>query len=355
MTTITRHVRIDGSGVAALTLTKILSGHEGHVLWLDTPRPGSGPTLLLTPTTLSLLEDVFGLGASLLRHGHELSGQRVTWGNALQTVRPVRSLAIDSGLFSRLLWDATAAPHIRIGCRPASPCAWRAEARAPSTDIPAGIPADILTAGRRRGLQTRVELVGEPEDVVTVETLPSGVLVLIPLGHGAATLQAVTPNPNEPGTESLSKLLRESRLVVDRIGAVGASVTGFSCAPALSRDLGQPSHIALDEAAVALDPLCADATGQAVRAGILAAAVIRTAGEKAAEGEAALEHYHQRLTGAFAAHLEACIAFYERGPDTAAWTGELGQMRDALAALQARSAEARPPQFRLEGYQLVRA
>jgi hypothetical protein len=94
---------------------------------------------------------------------------------------------------------------------------------------------------------------------------------------------------------------------------------------------------------MALDPICGDGSGHAVREAILAAAVLR--GDATVE---MLEHYQARLRIAFERHVSLCRSYYVSGRAGPWWDREIAEL-DRMRA-------APPPswKFRLDGLDLVR-
>jgi hypothetical protein len=70
---------------------------------------------------------------------------------------------------------------------------------------------------------------------------------------------------------------------------------------------------------MSFDPICGDGTGNAIREGILAAAVVRSSDDPAA----LRDHYSARLTAGFRRHLELCRQYYRTGGNGPWWRAEL--------------------------------
>jgi len=78
-------------------------------------------------------------------------------------------------------------------------------------------------------------------------------------------------------------------------------------APSLLHPATGTDWLAVGDAALAVDPLCGDGVGYAVRSALLAVAAIE--GEDAGQ-PGCLAHYRGRLRRAFVAHLNACHEYY---------------------------------------------
>jgi flavin-dependent dehydrogenase len=155
-----------------------------------------------------------------------------------------------------------------------------------------------------------------------IESLDEGWLFLIPSGEGAAWLLAVG---SEPGA-----LLAESRIVGAEIDSVGEAGGDFAAYPRIADPLcGAAGWLACGSAAMGFDPLCGDGSGNAVREGILAAAVVRAALEGGAVDDLML-HYETRLLSGFHRHLQQCYPFYAKGHTGEWWRGELEQLVEGM-------------------------
>ncbi len=104
--------------------------------------------------------------------------------------------------------------------------------------------------------------------------------------------------------------------------------------------------LACGSAAMALDPLCGDGSGHAVREAILATAVIRAGAEPAM-----LEHYQARLRLAFERHLSLCRSYYSSGNSGPWWEAELAHLDRGLEWSRAHAATKW--RYRLDGFDLL--
>jgi hypothetical protein len=97
---------------------------------------------------------------------------------------------------------------------------------------------------------------------------------------------------------------------------------------------------------VGFDPICGDGTGNAVREGILAAAVVRAAGDP----DDLRAHYTARIVAGFRRHLELCREYYRTGGTGAWWRHELEALDRGIAWCGV------DPEFhyRLNGFELER-
>jgi flavin-dependent dehydrogenase len=172
-----------------------------------------------------------------------------------------------------------------------------------------------------------------------IESRPQGWLFLTPAEHGYGWLLAVGDLGRDP--------LAGSRLLGSMVQRVTAHSGAFPVSPRLVVPLCGPGWLACGTAAMAFDPICGDGTALALRAAILAAAVVRAAlaGEPA---PALLDHYASRLNAAFDRHLVLCRQFYSDG-----FGGEWWERQAASLELEFRP-EPRAT-YRLQDFGLRRA
>jgi hypothetical protein len=181
-----------------------------------------------------------------------------------------------------------------------------------------------------------------------VEATASGWLFLLPCGAGRAWLLGVG--------EALGVLLEQSRLVVSQVGGLRPVTSRFETAPRILETLAGEDWLACGSGAIAFDPICGDGTAQAVREGILAAAVItglREAGLHSKEGRALISHYQSMLIAAMRRHLQISLPFYRNGGKSAWWQEQAEAVAQGYDWCTARLAAMPEPRFMLRGTRLV--
>jgi hypothetical protein len=280
------------------------------------------PAILLNEATQQLIADIFGVRFDGLP---AIEKRVVAWGANPVTV-PHRAVVISE--------EALAERLRPVRMTDVAPAEWTVVARRP---LPG--PSVDHAFGTRLATAVRVTLRND-EPASWIESLPAGWLFLIPTGW----LLAVG--------RSAEDLLAQSRLVAAQVGDVLAGGGTFPAHPRISTPPCGAGWLGCGTAALAFDPICGDGTGYAIREGILAAAVIRTA----ARGEAVeglLAHYANRVTAGFRRHLELCREFYRSGGDGLWWRAELAALergvewcRNELGAEEFR--------YRLNGFELER-
>jgi hypothetical protein len=356
-------VQVLGSGAAALAAARVLAYHGigARVTWHPMQ---SGPHLLLNRLTLRLLQDLFGCEAALLRQGSPIRGRLVSWERSSGTPDPVAEpgIAISANRLRRILIDVLRSgdtkDHVHVmeaedrGLN--ADTIWTVDARGRG----AGGPGTVMAIGERVAICGSVKLSTEADPSFSaVEAIEHGWLFLLPRGGGRATLQAVVPQRPECGFRSLGMLLAGSRLIGRLVVSLDHETCVLPCAPQFRQELARPAWLGAGEAALCLDPLCGDGTGQALRSGLLAGAVIRAV-EQGEPQDACLAHYQHRLCRSMLAHLKATIAFYEIAPSPGVWYREIEMANQALYRLALGErvlGQARTPRYRLEGFSLARA
>lgn len=360
-------VEIGGAGLAELTCARLLVG-RGHRVRLPPP-PGPDTAgerpLLLTGPALELLDSLWGPG--LLDDAWEVSHRQVRWGGGHRPgshsppgswTGPTWPSACGNG------WRSTAWTHegrIRRWVRPAG---WWRPARtghaAPSTGrdaaargerpgSPAGprVPSRALSSspsaperasGCRRLLAGTAPLrPGADERTAVLGTAETGWAHLTPLGRGAALVQAMVPGPAGDPVALLARLAAETGLGAllrhpPRSAAAIPAAPLLHPAPATPPAADAPGRLLVGAGAIRYDPLSGTGTAQALRTGILAAAVIDAAARGTAAPGALCAHYTARLRAAYADHQRSCVRLYGSAFPGPAWSDELDAARAASAA-----------------------
>ncbi|MGR4878469.1 hypothetical protein ACIPUC_03405 [Streptomyces sp. LARHCF249] len=308
-------VAVAGSGLAELTCARLLAG-RGHRFRLP-PEPAApaGPRpLLLNKPTLDLLDSLWGAG--LLDGTWELGHRHVAWGS-----RPVERFPQPA----RVVDGTVLAARMRERLGPGHP-----DGEEPSWTVTTAAPdAAHRQCGRRELLAGTARLrPGGDERTARLATTALGWVHLTPLGAGACLAQAMVPGPAADPAALLARLLDQAGLLPVLLRPPRTAVA-VPAAPRLHRAPALPpapggtgGSLTVGAGALRCDPLSGTGTAQALRTGILAAAVIdaAAAGTPAA---ALCAHYAARLHTAFQEHLRSCAQLYSAAFPDPAWQDEL--------------------------------
>jgi hypothetical protein len=330
-------VVVRGSGVAASCCTHLLGAAGLGVRAERTDRQGV-PALMVSARTQRLLCDVFQNDD--LFHGlPRVEARIVAWGAGSERRRFEHSAVVVSEL--ELLQRLNADTRHTLSAGPGS----RGEE---GWTIIASRPRSAYTGQHSFGSRTAsvfaVDLREQMEaSACWIESLACGWLFLLPASSGRGWLLSVG--------DTHQSLLSDSHLIAPQIGGVIRTVGEFPAYPVLNEPLCGPQWLACGNAALAFDPLCGDGTGNAAREAILAAAIIRAAVRGEPE-ERLLAHYRARLIAGFARHLRLCSEFYSAGRGGPWWDAELELIRQGIEYCNREIAQAPPPGFRLEGFEL---
>jgi hypothetical protein len=104
---------------------------------------------------------------------------------------------------------------------------------------------------------------------------------------------------------------------------------GVPCGPRLRWPLSGRGWFACGTSAMAVDPICGDGVGYAVRGAVWLCALL-TSG---ACVEEVASDYGTRLALAFRSHLASCLELYTAAPFADAWDGELRDTTRGIAAV----------------------
>jgi 2-polyprenyl-6-methoxyphenol hydroxylase-like FAD-dependent oxidoreductase len=346
------HVMIAGGGPAACAAVLALRRRGVAVRLVDTAdRPS--PPLVLNEAAVELLVDLSG-GAAWLDQAHQLRRRVVRWGDepARTVLEPAISLPgamlrqrlmeiarRQLGGTDRIEYDADARQMNESWSLYAAPGA------APSATT-------VERFGRRVMLFTEVPLArGADPTTCWMEGCRGAWVFLAPLAARRAVLQAALPQqPSGDPADALAAVVATTRDVARLIEGCDGDVQVHPTAPTLYRPLGGPRWLAIGHAAMSLDPVCGDGTAQALRSGLLAAAIV-VASRHGRAPDDLIEHYHRRVMRTFAAHLDACARIYDRTIFVAGWEDEIAMARHGANALARQSLA--PLTFRLDEGSLV--
>ncbi len=321
-------VDVRGDGIAAYCCVHLLrqAGIETRLMRSERPRV---PALLLSPPALHLLREIFARPDLLA--GRAPIRKRVVQWDCTQPVFEMEHLGVvtsEQELLSGLLPDDDAAltdegnPDWLVHC--ASP-------------LPEGVTHNRL--GSRMATAWKVELQGEDASYTCVmESLAAGWLFLLPADARNGWLLSVGDDVG----------LSHSRVVATRVARLAEASPQFPAHPRIANRLTGQNWLACGSAAMAFDPICGDGTALALRAAILASAVIRAVA-KGGDRAALLEHYEARVHAGFGRHVELCRDYYRRGFGGAWWDRELAALDGGLAY----NSTAQPFRYRLLGFDLA--
>jgi len=325
-------VLIRGEGVAAACCAHLLR-KAGIAVRIEAATRPTVPALLVSEPALALMRDVFERPDLLA--GHPRVRRRiVAWGDGAPTALPHGGVAVS---------EAALLDGLRASDAPEVP------AHADFVIHAAGAPpqgAERHRFGSRTASSAQVRL-HDPADIDAcwIESVADGWLFLVPGQHDIAWLLAVGG--------SCPDLLARSRLIGPRVQLVAASARGFDSSPRIVAPTSGEDWLVCGATAIGFDPICGDGTAQAVRAAILAAAVvtgIAEGGDKAA----LLRHYDLALTASLRRHLMLCTDFYRSGGDGAWWRAALDELKAGHDWCTERLAHAGDPAYELSGFRLRR-
>jgi len=239
---------------------------------------------------------------------------------------PAPSVAIDASELARRL-----AASLRLA--PASgddvsDAAWIVDARSisPQTTGPAS-PMHAFGRRHARVAQAMLRAASRP-DTCVIETVRDGWVFLLPAGAGGASLQFVSipsitpiPAPNEA--------VAATRTIRKAIDSIGAWSDPMPCMPRIRLSPARPGRIAIGEAALGFDPISGDGVGHALRGTVLAATLLHGIANGTPIAEC-LDGYAYTLRRAMTHHLKTCLGLYAYTPD---WCDELSAMASGVALL----------------------
>jgi 2-polyprenyl-6-methoxyphenol hydroxylase-like FAD-dependent oxidoreductase len=321
-------VIINGNGIAACCAAVLLSRAGFRIIANPPPRP-SAPVLMLSHQTQHLLSDVFQQD-NLFAGGIPICHRTVLWGDAQNPVTmPHTGLVMAESVLLDRLWKSVEVHNQTNTTNTWALIAFRS------------LPPEVSQHefGSRSASTYKVELAAAA--TCWVESVSTGWLFLIPSAENHGSLIAVGAD--------LASLLDESRLVKHQIKAICEPTGSFPASPRIATPLGGPAWIACGTSAVAFDPIAGEGAGNALREGILAAAVISASRTNPAID--LLNHYSNRILSGFLRHLRDCCRFYDSCPGPW-WQQELQSLKQGVQWAQDELNASPPPLFRLTGFEL---
>ncbi len=329
------HVHIRGDGLAAWCTARLLS-RSGFRVTVERPGRRNPRLILVGDPTQALLAELAG-DPSPFANAARIRKRLVAWGPNAATQEFEHSAAIvdEQSLLDRL-WA-------RTSYEPSDePAEWTIFGASPA-------PGEEHRFGSRTANVAEVDLAGRRE-ACWIESFEQGWMFLIAGDSPTGYLISVGARPEIFLTSSRS-IAKEVAAVGPAVGPAVRPMEGEVPAyPRLTSPMGGPDWLACGSAAMALDPLCGDGSGHAIREAILAAAVLRAIAKGSSPSDL-LHHYESRLGAAFERHLKICEGFYSTGGAGEWWKSELDLLRRGLEF----SRERAPQEwhFRLEGFDLL--
>lgn len=327
-------ITVEGGGAAA-GLARATFARAGCAVAAAPGSGGRAPLLVtLNEPTLFLFADLFGAAASrsLLSSGMPLSRRVVAWSGGAPLRGPARLLLVP---LARVAAVAAQAATSRPGDAP--PMVVTCRGRAYNSGGPVGprfafvwndVPAKPIDAGAGWTVAAR-----------------GGWAFTAATGAGHSMVQAVVPEDDEARAAAVAVVALSIATV--RHGFAPGRPADFrgDASPRLGAALAGRAF-ALGDEHLALDPLCGDGIGHALRAAVLLAALARA--RLFASGTGA-SIYERRMRAAFVAHLRNCETYYAHIAEAAAWRPAVREMRSRRRLEEAILASTDSPAYRLDG------
>jgi hypothetical protein len=296
------------------------------------------PPLVLNEGSIALLEGLCGR-SQLFANAQQVRRRIVCWGEEPPTAVLEPAVVISATLFRAALLTI-AKTQLNVSCRAErAPLATLGPGRSEEGWTLCATAAAAPSGSRFERFGARVMLLAEvalsdaaDADSCWIETGAEGWVFLAPLGPRRAVLQAALPEaPGGDPAALLAEIAGSTPHIAPLIAEFESAVHVHKIAPAVRHPLVGDSWLALGSTAMALDPICGDGTGHALRGGLLAAAVV-TAAEEGGDRTALVGHFERRLLRSFGAHLAACARFYRPGIFGPRWRCEIARAEAAAAA-----------------------
>jgi flavin-dependent dehydrogenase len=185
-----------------------------------------------------------------------------------------------------------------------------------------------------------------------IEATPGGWLFLAPIARGRAVLQAVVPEKPTEIDQTTRELLAHTKELKRIVQKVVGGTAMFECAPKKTIKMDGATWLATGTAACSYDPLCGDGAGYAMRAAILAAAVLEGI-DRGGSKESLLSYYKLRLTYAFYTHVRSCLSIYSAANLNESWREELTRMAQGLCEVEQELSSMTTNPYRLNGFELM--
>lgn len=273
-----------------------------------------------------MLAELWEADLGALVQGVVLEGRLVDWDGTACAWVPGQAIVVDTvNLAARLsasllkthsgmrIDDEDVDWHVQASGRSSSAAGQRSGARVGRFLTLQGLSGSLPAAGLMRST--------DRSWLFTMPTGPNSAVVLVVAPH-AASLPA--------NTDEVLEVLSAARL--QERGEVEVSLGPVVQVAAQVGCLGLPELLLAGESAFAPDPLGGDGIGQALRSAILVQALIGAV-VGGAPRHCCLQHYRRRIRCAYSAHLDGCIAQYERARAKTVWKHEIEMMRAAQSRM----------------------
>jgi hypothetical protein len=296
------------------------------------------PAVMLSDAALGLIRNVFD-GPDLFRSAHRITRRVVQWGPGAEPVVFDHAAAVVSerellGELEELEEEVSATEGTGVDG------SFTIFAARP---LPEG-PGEHCF-GSRTAFAVPVRL-NDTRDSLScwIESLDEGWLFLIPNAADSAWLLSV-------GCAARA-IPQRSRLIAGRFASIGKPAGEFSSSPRIMSPLSGPRWLACGTAGMAFDPICGDGTAHAVRAAILASAVVKAI-SRGGDEIGLRRHYEARLVAGFQRHLMRSMDFYRSANSGPWWDQELALLQQGLEWCAGRAAGYGPFRYRLSGFELL--
>src|SRR5689334_20505960 len=161
----------------------------------------------------------------------------------------------------------------------------------------------------------------------------------------------IVPEKPDESVQTLRTLLDQTKEIKRLVCDVSEGTFAVQCAPKKLREMNGANWLATGTAACSYDPLCGDGTGYAIRAAILAAAVLEGI-DRGTPRESLLSYYKLRLTYAFYTHIRSCLALYSDAGFNDSWGSELAMMQAGVREVEQELSNMSMHQYRLDEFEL---
>ena len=343
--------RVIGGGIGALCCAALLR-RKGWDVTLCLPPKTQSPAVVLNAVTIQIIHDIFGDVNYLLQDAQPIKRHYINWGdNRPDEFTPCSAFALTADVLSARLFDLLKQDSQLI--------------IAGESDADSKFDWDIYAAngqrtiipprrfGRRSAICVDVTLHDDGDSTTSfIEATPGGWLFLAPVARGRAVLQAVVPEKPADVVQTTRALLDPTKQIKRIVKDLADAAFTVECAPKKLDRMDGPNWLATGTAACSYDPLCGDGTGYAIRAAILAAAVLDGI-DRETKKESLLTYYKLRLTYAFYTHLRSCLSLYSSASFNHIWRRELSMMEDGLGKVEQELSNMSTTQYQLNGFELL--
>lgn len=342
-----------GGGIGALCCAALLR-RKGWNVTLSLPPKTQSPTVVLNPVTIQIIHEIFGDANYVLRNAQPISRHYINWGdNRPDEYTPSSGFTLTADLLSSRVLDLLKQDSQLIidntGSEPSEGTFdWQVYAmNTGRTETPA------RRFGERCAISVDVTLHDDSDNATSfIEATPGGWLFLAPVAPGRAVLQAVVPEKSSEIGATVRALLDHTKEIKRVVKDFEGDPFVVNCAPKKLSRMDGPNWLATGTAAFSYDPLCGDGTGYALRAAILAAAVLDGI-DRGTTKESLISYYKLRLTYAFYTHLRSCVSLYSSASFNEIWHRDLNVTTEGLREVEQELAGMSTNHYRLNEFELL--